>query len=161
MIRHLIIVFSLLLFVSCDESTSSETAIEEQPPELFSNFPEQPFLDIEWAESNIDVEEKLFAQGFQLQPGSEDHFYNSEKKIEFVIAEFSTHLVGFKVFLKGEEDLLKKDEYSRFFERFSTENDVTPQFSTYKIDTPLQEYKVTVYSQDDFLRFEFILKSSH
>lgn len=160
MVKYLLLC-ALLFLLSCSESSSKTEEKDEFVPEVFANFPEQPFLNINWAEANEKVSEKLAAQGYELQLGSEDHFYNSVSEIEFVIADFSTHLVGFKVFMKSEEDLKNNEDYLNFFNGYAKQSELSDQFSTFEIHSSSNEFKITQYVQEDFIRFEFTLKDAH
>lgn len=128
----------------------------------FSQFPRQPFLNLEWEENIAESKQKLLAQNYHLVVASETkNLVNNSDNTEVIFNELSTELNQFKVFIKSPEGQNKKASFLEFFSSRATKTTQTKQYSIFHFETDEDWFKISIYEQDSFLRFEFVLQETH
>ena len=156
--------FSLCLFLfftscSSDESVNSNSDEESVEAQYFPNFPDSPFLSIEFGEPMKVVEAKLEKEGLREQDFQKGDWRTDDENVEVLIDE--TDLLGnFKLFFFNQNDSFLEDLEGFFNEKNKkvTKND---NFAIYNFNSLSEEFTVSVFQYDNVIRLEYKLTLSH
>ncbi|MFT4601119.1 MAG: hypothetical protein ACI857_001297 [Arenicella sp.] len=158
--KYFALVFVLLSLVSCSSNDSvSEEVSESEIERYFGNFPESPFLDLQFDEPIEQSQLKLSNQKFRQQEFQEDDWRTEDEKVE-VLFHDQEKLAQFKIFFfdKKEEFL---DELELKMTDSASKSEKMDSFSVYSFDTDRTKYTVTLFSFENLIRLQFNILKSH
>jgi hypothetical protein len=145
----------MLFIVSCGDA---EFADNQEKPNLFpafDDFPDSLFYGVNFGQTIEETEKDLIPRGYQIKDSSGSmYFYNDSDSTEFILPDKST-LSSFKIFLRSTHYLNHTKELLECFKTSSVSHDLSDEFSVFQYESEVSDFKLSVFSQSDYLRLSF------
>ena len=111
--KRSVFLFIFMCLFSCNQELNEQEETVSEVELLFPNFPDQPFLNINFESLTLDVFDVLKRQNYQEKQNQVNHYINEVDNIVVIIPE-SEKLGNFKIFFfdKNEQFL---DDLDHFF----------------------------------------------
>ena len=161
--RFLLVILIGISIVGCSakpEPASEEITDPNSIKRFFKDFPEKQFLDVTLGEELAANIEGIVAYNYQKSPDQPNHFVNNQTNIEVVFADADI-TNAFKVFFYNDNEIGQAQEFSDFFTDQAISTSQSAAFSVFEIETLENDFSVTLFEQQDFLRLSFELKRKH
>lgn len=160
--KRSVFLFIFMCLFSCNQELNEQEETVSEVELLFPNFPDQPFLNINFESLTLDVFDVLKRQNYQEKQNQVNHYINEVDNIVVIIPE-SEKLGNFKIFFfdKNEQFL---DDLDHFFTKRAkkTSKKVTSQeFTYYEFDTYKHNFTATIFEMENALRINFNLIKKH
>lgn len=157
--RFISVLVLFLIFCSCSET--NQPVQNESDSELniwFKNFPEQPFLDLNFQDEIKNVKENLTNSGW-YKKDEQNNVFTKGDSVNIYLNE-SEKLNEFKVAFINKNGTFLEDCEALFEEKAqkTNKNDV---FSVYTIQTINSTFELTVFNFEEMIRFHFKPKALH
>ena len=161
MVRNLIFISSLLFLFSCAGGDPND-APKGDPGimRFFEKFPRSQFMDLQLGSPIEEAKGYLAENGFELTEEESLRYKHEQEEIEVIIPD-GQNIYSMKVFIYNPTDIKEADKLDRLFLDNASENSSNPEFSYYLFHGNNNEYSLTMFTQPDFIRLEYELKSSH
>lgn len=144
---------------SCGQQSSQEAEKEEKGMmAYFTQFPNRPFLNLSFGETKAESIEKLKSNGFTEKPTFQNRFLANDST-EVILSE-ADNLYGFKVFFFSTSLLAEQEELCHLFAENAIHFFQSDTFSIYEFGGK-NEFKITTFMQEDFIRLNVELKATH
>lgn len=155
------LIFMLFFIIGCTSSNKdgNEMAMDGFWQEDFGQFPDQPFMQLEW--ETTQTESYLKEKGFTLINHTNSiHYFNAETKTEVILPE-APKLNNFKVFKKGEEAWEMKEELLQVMDNHAMLIEGNESFKVYEVKTSTHHYWVKITFFDKTIKLAFDLVTAH
>lgn len=153
-----VLAFSSLFFlISCGNSESENSPETEAPDQFpaFDDFPDSLFYGVNFGQTVQETETELLSLNFELNDSSgSKYFVNKLDSTEFILPDKSK-LTSFKVFLYSSHYLKNKQTLLNRFEINASETSMSEEFSVFQFVLDSVDFKLSVFSQQDYLRLNF------
>lgn len=155
--RILFLVFMLIFFqLSC--ANNQEKSAEEQVDLLFpafKNFPQELYYDFNFDLDENECDSFFSNHNFKLQESAGANYYwCAEDSTEFIVPE-NAELNSFKIIFRSQKHLTHSVELIELFKSKSSESAIDKEFSIFTIDNEKVKFKLTFFSQKEFIRLSF------
>ena len=153
-----IVVFVSVLALSFSSCGNPEFEDNEEKSSLFpafDDFPDSLFYGVNFGQTIEEIENELIPVGYQIKDSSGSmYFYNDKDSTEFILPDKST-LSSFKIFLRSTHYLSHTKELLECFRTSSASSDLSDEFSVFQYESVGVDFKLSVFSQRDYLRLSF------
>lgn len=163
--KFFVLICAILAFgVSCENSAvSSEKSIQKDEfSQLFPNFPENPFLNLEFNNELIVVDMRLQQKGFETSMKQDLDWKNKKENIQFLLTD-TEKLTNFRIVFFD-----KKVSFYTGLSTFLSENakkmqvsEENQNFTCFDFESKMADYSVTMFYFDDNVRLHFKPSSWH
>lgn len=152
----------ILLLVACtnnDTPNTKEANATALFPE-FENFPKSLYYDLTFDFDDTQINTFLIEHEFILSSEAGSSYYVRAIDSTQLILPAKGNLNSFKLVLKGQKYLANFNELLEIFKSSSSEASLGKDFSIFTVTDKAEGFKLTVFSQPDFIRLHFINKRS-
>lgn len=152
--------------LSCNDNENDETTSDNpvQTTVIFpdlADFPQQQFKTVELNTDRLAIIDRLKQMPVELIAEEEvAHFYFPADSTEIILPN-ATVINEFKVVLRSSLYLNETSELNGLFKENSTETRSDSTFSIYSYSTQRYDFKVSVFTQPQFIRLHYQLINSH
>ena len=150
----------IVLTVGCSDHQSPDEESHHSQFPAFAEFPHKSFYDITLGEAAPDVELKLTAIGFEkIDSSGSAHYLHRADSMEVILPD-NPQVNAFRVFLRSVYYLDRRSDLHDWFAVQAIEIRAGNDFSVYRYRLGRAEYKLTVFSQSEYLRLSYEQKPS-
>ncbi|UKN00593.1 hypothetical protein K6119_12720 [Paracrocinitomix mangrovi] len=158
---RILTVLLLVITVGCgSESENTESQKQEGALVHFNDFPEYQFDGIKLGDDLKSGQHFLADNGYEEKTNQVGHFWNDSLQIEVILSD-EVRINQFKVFFFEEETVQNADVLKNFFTEKAKSSSLSEEYSVFEFESENSKFSLTLFSQNDILRIQFQLKSSH
>lgn len=155
--------FFILLLVGCTGGQAGEdiqTDQNDHPLFAFNDFPDSLFYGVYFGQPFEDSQQNLRQNGFELRDSSGSFYYTKFADSTEVIIAPIAKIKSLKIILKSDNYLKSKEDLLLLFKAKSYTFDSAAGFSVFDYKTKEFDFKLSVFSQENFMRLNFEQKAS-
>lgn len=146
----------LIPIISCTNTSKNDDVTSAQPSfPGFEDFPNSQYLQIRLGEELSSAENILFKKGFELQAETETKHYLRKSDGTEVIFQNGNTINNFRVFLKNDDFLSKKDEFLEFLAQKSSKRAENKNLVILTFDQNNPPFQLQYFSTKIYIRLKF------
>jgi hypothetical protein len=157
--------FSLLItgLIGCSGNHSNEDVLKDKrnhPLFAFNDFPDSLFYGVYFDQPIEEAKQNLLENGFALIDSSGSFYYRKTTDSTEVILAPPAKIRSLKIILKSTDYLQSKEDLLVLFRARSGSFHTAPEFSVLDFMTKDFSFKLSVFSQKNFIRLNFEKRTS-
>lgn len=161
MIRSSSLFLFFLLWCACGSKNEIVNGSIEYRPKGFELFPDTLFEGLYMEMSSHELKSILTQKNFVMVDSSTSLVFVRNIDSSQILTNKGEMLTEFKVYLKSNELLSQRDEMMSLFYSFASEKSVSSEYSIYYFNDAKKPFKLTFFSQPEYIRLNFEKQKSY